>query len=474
MPHVRIRRHYIHTPFLIMAALEAVIAGFGAYLGHYTQFQEFPDFVTYAPPAGVFAVIVVVSMLAMGVYESHLREGYSGMMLRTAVSVFLLTTLGVGVVAYLLPGLEMDRGILLFATIETFILIAVWRWIVQMTIDQEKLKKRVLVLGTGQRALKIAMRMRRRLDQRSFHLAGFIDLDNGASSDLVSEHGANVITTDLPLVELCREYNAREIVVAVDERRRNQAVAGGLPLEDLMECRLSGINVCDVQQFIERESAKIDVDLLRPSWVVFSDGFITNVLRAATKRSFDVLTSFAILLFAWPVMLLTAICICLESGGRGPILYYQARVGLNGRPFNVMKFRSMATDAEAAGEARWAEPDDPRTTKVGAFLRKSRIDELPQLLNVLKGDMSFVGPRPERPVFVEELKDKIPFYEQRHRVKPGITGWAQLCYPYGASVADAKEKLQYDLYYLKNHSLLLDLVILIQTVEVVLVGGGAR
>jgi len=208
--------------------------------------------------------------------------------------------------------------------------------------------------------------------------------------------------------------------------------------------------------------------------MVFSDGFIANSWRYATKRAFDILISLTALLLVWPIMLAATIAIWVDSGFRGPILYRQTRVGLNGKPFPVMKFRSMRTDAEVDGQAVWASKDDPRVTRVGAFMRKTRVDELPQLANVLRGDMSFVGPRPERPQFVEELDEAITYYNHRHRVKPGITGWAQLCYPYGASVEDSKEKLQYDLYYLKNHSILLDMIILLQTVEVVLIGDGAR
>ena len=206
--------------------------------------------------------------------------------------------------------------------------------------------------------------------------------------------------------------------------------------------------------------------------MVFSDGFITNSWRSGTKRAFDILASIALLALVWPIMLLTAIANVIDTGR--PILYRQTRVGLNGKPFNVLKFRSMVTDAEATQGAVWAEKDDPRITRVGAIIRKTRIDELPQLFNVLRGDMSFVGPRPERPEFVTDLSESITYYDHRHRVKPGITGWAQLCYPYGASVDDSKEKLQYDLYYLKNHSILLDMIILLQTVEVVLIGDGAR
>ena len=221
------------------------------------------------------------------------------------------------------------------------------------------------------------------------------------------------------------------------------------------------------------EAGKVDVDLLQPSWMVFSDGFVSGSGRGFVKRTFDIVAALGLLAITWPIMLITGFLIGVGSFFRDPIVYRQERVGLDGRTFEVMKFRSMRTDAEAQG-AVWAMDNDPRITRIGAFIRKSRIDELPQLFNVLRGDMSFVGPRPERPVFVDELKENLPYYDERHKVKPGLTGWAQLCYPYGASVEDAKQKLQYDLYYLKNHSFLLDIIILLQTVEVVLVGEGAR
>ncbi len=452
--------------------MEALLAFGAAYLGYYTRYQVFPPLLDFLLPAATFAIVMVVCMVSMGVYEARIREGMVGMSLRSAVGMFLLGTAAIAVLFFAFPSIRMGRGELLFAAIEAFILISAFRWLFFTIVDEDTLKRRVVILGTGQRARKIASRMRRRYDQRAFVLLGFLDSGTSESNDLVSDYGARVLRTSVTLPDYCNEHDVHEIVVAMDERRRNQDATGGLPLDELLECRLRGVQVCDVQQFIEREACKIDVDLLRPSWMVFSDGFIAGTWRTASKRGFDILTSLLLLLVTWPIMLVTALCIRLEDGA--PVFYRQTRTGLDDRPFDVIKFRSMRTDAERGGKAVWASADDPRVTRVGAFIRKTRIDELPQLFNVLRGDMSFVGPRPERPVFVDELKEKIPFYDQRHRVKPGITGWAQLCYPYGASVEDAKEKLQYDLYYLKNHSLLLDLIILLQTVEVVLVGEGAR
>ena len=270
------------------------------------------------------------------------------------------------------------------------------------------------------------------------------------------------------LLALARAHGVDEIVVGADDRR------GSLPMSDLLECRLAGIQVTDLATFFEREAGKIKLGIVDPSWLVFSDGFDRRQWRQVTKRAFDMAASTILLLLAAPLMLLTALAIWLESGFKGPIIYRQERVGEGGCVFTVLKFRSMRTDAEKDGKAVWAQKDDDRITTVGRVIRKLRIDELPQVFNVLRGDMSFVGPRPERPCFVADLSKQIPYFGLRHCVKPGITGWAQLRYAYGASVEDSAEKLKFDLYYAKNHSLVFDLMILMQTVEVVLFGKGAR
>jgi sugar transferase (PEP-CTERM system associated) len=473
VPHIRVLRHYIHTPYLIMAGCEAVLIVAGVFVGLWIRAQDpVLSTVPHVLAALIYTGIVLVSMVAMGVYGSHVREGYIGMMLRTAVAVFLIASMLSGIVLYFFRDVSLWRGTLALSAVASFVLIAVFRWIALSVLDQDNLKRRVLVLGTGTRAEKIASRMRRRYDQRGFLILGYLPLEQ--APDRVSQHGGAILSLDEPLQALCARLDVDEIVVALDERRRNRENSAGLPLDELLECRLSGIDVCDVQAFIEREAGKLDIELLQPSWIVFSDGFIRGAWRTGTKRVFDVAASLGLLAVTWPVMLLAALAIWLESGLRGPIFYRQQRVGLDGHYFEVTKFRSMRTDAEKGGKAIWASVNDPRVTRVGNFIRRTRIDELPQIFNVLAGDMSFVGPRPERPEFVGDLEAKIPYYAHRHRIKPGLTGWAQLCYPYGASLDDAREKLQYDLYYLKNHSILLDLIILIQTVDVVLVGDGAR
>lgn len=456
-----------------MAFVEMLLTIGAVFAAQFLMFGTASDrSVEFSVGAAVYAAVVAVCMAAMGVYEARIREGYAGMMLRTAVAVFLIATAASAIVYFIFPDLGLGRGVLALAAVTTFTVIAVFRWFAFSFLDQERMKRRILVVGTGSRAAKIASRMRRRYDQRAFRVVGYVPV--GSGQDQISEHGGQVLEFNQSLVQYCQDEHIQEVVVALDERRRGRDTSGGLPLDELLECRMQGISVCDVQAFIERESGKLDIELMHPSWMVFSDGFIQGSFRMASKRLFDVMASLALLFVAWPLMLLTALAIWVESGLRGPILYRQQRVGLDGRYFEVLKFRSMTTDAETDGQAVWATANDPRVTRVGRVIRRSRIDELPQIFNVLKGDMSFVGPRPERPEFVEDLTTQIPYYDHRHRIKPGLTGWAQLCYPYGASLDDAREKLQYDLYYLKNHSLLLDLIILIQTVDVVLVGEGAR
>jgi len=452
---------------LLLASVEAVAIAFAASAGYYTLHGELPALDSHLPFTIALVLTLTFFMAAMGVYEARLREGYSGMLLRTAVAIFLLGTSGMAVLSYLLPSLSAAPGVLLFAATEAFVLVAIVRWLIAYLFDDDLLKRRVLVYGAGARAIKVASRMRRRSDRRAFVLVGFLQTIQG--EDAVSEHGIVPVTyPENELLDYCKRSKVDEMVVASDERR-----AASESLDELMACRLSGIDVCEIQDFIEREASKIDVDLLQKSWLLCSDGFVTGGLRAVIKRVFDILAAFGLLFVLWPVMLLTAIAIRLFDGIRRPARYRQTRVGLNGTVFEVIKFRTMPKNAEDAG-AVWADYKDKRATRLGRILRSTRIDELPQLFNVLRGEMSMVGPRPERPVFVEQLDTHLPYYSQRHRIKPGITGWAQLCYPYGASVEDAKEKLQYDLYYVKNHSILLDMIIWLKTVEVVLVGEGAR
>ncbi|GAB3267080.1 hypothetical protein GCM10027296_45480 [Chitinimonas naiadis] len=277
----------------------------------------------------------------------------------------------------------------------------------------------------------------------------------------------NTLSREMSLSDTAHALKVNEIIVAVRERR-----GGILPLRELLDCKLSGMRVLDLASYFERSLGQIRMDSLKAGWLIFGDGFRQGWARTFVKRTFDIVASCILLALSLPIMLITALLILLEDGM--PILYRQERVGLGGRLFNVIKFRSMRTDAERDGRPRWATANDDRVTRVGRVIRKLRIDELPQLFSVLAGHMSLVGPRPERPYFVDQLTRDIPFYAVRHSVKPGVTGWAQVNYHYGASVDDSVQKLQYDLYYVKNHTLLLDLNVLIKTVGVVLTGKGAQ
>ena len=281
------------------------------------------------------------------------------------------------------------------------------------------------------------------------------------------DDGLGCTVVDAPsfdILRLARRYDVQQIVIAPDERR-------GMPLQNLLECKKAGFPIVQYLSFIERETRRIDLGRIELGWVLYSDGFVFGLLDRIVKRVFDLTTSLAILLLSAPFLAAATAAIRLE--GAGPVLYRQKRVTRDGRVFDVLKLRTMRVDAEAAG-AMWARVQDSRVTRVGHFLRRTRLDELPQLFNVLRGDMSIVGPRPERPVFVADLARQIPLYNERHMVKGGLTGWAQVNYPYGASVEDARNKLSYDLYYVKNFSILLDVLILAQTIRVVFWPGGVR
>jgi len=321
---------------------------------------------------------------------------------------------------------------------------------------------RVLIFGTGPAAQMVGTTLR-----AADPLATVVGYFPGPNERQAAIPEAECLPTHQSLTQTAQRLGVDEIIVALTERR-----SGSMPLRELLDCKLSGVRVFDITTYFERMLGQIRIDFVNAGWLIFGDGFNQGFYRTAVKRVFDILCSLILIVLAAPVMLVTAIAIKLESAG--PIFYRQERVGYNSKTFNVIKFRSMRTDAEKDGKPRWATANDNRVTRVGNIIRLIRVDELPQLFNVLGGDMSLVGPRPERPFFVEQLTNEIPYYAVRHSIKPGVTGWAQVRYAYGSTVEDSQEKLQYDLYYVKNHSLFLDFVILFETVGVVLTGKGAR
>lgn len=338
-----------------------------------------------------------------------------------------------------------------------------WRFLLLRLLNLEKHDERVLIIGSGKLAEKIGKEIFKRPDH-GLQLVGFVDGNPEKIGKSIVNPG--VIGGYEDITGIVKTKRINRIIVALSDRRAK------LPMPALLECKMKGVTIEDGQTFEERLDGKIPVDELRPSWMVFSDGFQSLRSRKVLKRMLDLFYSVILLILAGPIMLIFPALIKLDS--KGPIIFRQKRVGENGKEFEIYKFRSMKNDAELNSGPVWAEKNDKRVTGLGNFMRKTRIDELPQIFNVIKGDMSFVGPRPERSYFVEELKKKIPYYELRTVVKPGLTGWTQIKYPYGASVEDAVEKLQYDLFYIKNMSPALDLVILLRTVYVVLMQKGAR
>ncbi|AOV16842.1 hypothetical protein BJI67_07005 [Acidihalobacter aeolianus] len=425
---------------------------------HVTTYSTLP------PHALVFTAVIILSLFAIGLYRNQLRGTMDQIILQILVGMGLASIV-LSVLYYFFPPLDITRGVMALADLLAFIGISVTHIIFISALDQTFFKRRILFYGAGESAQSLLERMQRKADRRLFHIVGCIPVPN----EPIKVIGEPLLeTTPADLEDLCHTQHVDEIVVIPDERRLK------LPLDAFLNLRLDGIQTSDALSFYERYMGKLKTDLMSPSSIIFSEGFDQNRYNEVPKRIIDLGLSLAMLIVAWPLLILAAIAIWVEEGLGAPVFYRQTRIGLYGQPFKIIKLRSMRVDAEADGKAKWAGTKDSRVTRVGSFLRKYRIDELPQLINVIREDMSLVGPRPERPEFVEDLRKLINYYDLRHRVRPGITGWAQLSYPYGANERDAMEKLQFDLYYVKNANLVLDIYILIGTVEVILLGKGGR
>ena len=460
---IRLFKHYIPHAVLLLGLIDfalLLLANDLAWELRAAQIGTDPGSLGERLPALLgFALVTQASVIAVGVFGADALRSlrFAGARLLVGVS---LAVLALAFVEFVLPGETYWRSTLLYAMVIAFVLLMANRLFVGSLLGDAAFRRRVLVLGAGPRARRLEALGAR--PESGFVIVGFVAMTGGPGAI----EGATPRSAIPDLSGFVRERGATEVVLAIEERRN------ALPLKDLLRVKTAGVHVNDFSSFMERETGRVDLDTLNPSWLIFSDGFSSGrVLSSVAKRSFDVLASGLLLLLTFPLIALFALLVKLDS--RGPAFFRQTRIGLYGEPFEVVKLRSMRTDAEKDG-AQWAQKDDPRVTRLGKLIRTLRIDELPQAWNVLTGRMSFVGPRPEVPRFVDDLEDKLPFYAERHMVKPGITGWAQINYPYGASVEDARAKLEYDLYYAKNYTPFLDLLILLQTLRVIIWPEGAR
>ncbi len=465
---VKVFQSYLKTPFIFLLLIETLVFFGSVYAASYLRFFNEPQLLEDIldglwVQAAIIATVTPMAMLATGLYQGRIREGMAGIILRLIIS-FIGSGIVIALIFYLLPGLVLGRGVVAIAILLSFFVSGTLRAVFFETVDSKFFKKRVLVYGAGTTASHIDLKLRRASDRRGFEIIGYVLVDEQEQAI----EDARLILIDGTLLEYSQREKIDEIVVATSD------ISAQIPVDDLVNCKLNGIMVLDILTFFEREAGQVRIDILDPSWLVTSEGFHQSKVQGAMKRVFDVSVSVVVLVGALPFMLMTVVAIWIEDGVRSPVLYSQVRIGQKGQAFKVYKFRSMRVDAESGGKAVWASHADDRITRVGSFIRKTRLDEFPQLWNVLVGSMSFVGPRPERPEFVSRLEEVVPYYQERHQVKPGITGWAQLSYPYGSSVTDAYQKQLFDMYYVKNHSLFLDFLIILQTVEVVLFGKGAR
>jgi sugar transferase (PEP-CTERM system associated) len=460
---VRLFKHYVPHAVLLLGLIDCVlllIAGDFAWSLRARQIgMDSGALVERLGMLGGFSAIVLAAMIAVGVYGTDALRSlrFAGARLLVAVS---LAIIALAFVDFLLPGSTFWRSTLLYAMGLSILFLIVNRTIVGGILGASAFRRRVLVLGAGLRAFRL-----KELGERpgsGFVIVGFVGMNESQGS--IEEAIPRAAIHDLS--RFVANLGASEVVLALEERRN------ALPLKDLLRIKTAGVHVNDFSSFMERETGRVDLDTLNPSWLIFSDGFSSGrAVSSVAKRLFDIAASGLLLLLTFPLIALFALLVKLDS--RGPAFFRQKRIGLYGQPFTLLKLRSMCSDAEANG-AKWAVEDDPRITRLGRFIRKVRIDELPQVWTVLRGHMSFVGPRPEVPKFVDDLEERLPFYAERHMVKPGITGWAQINYPYGASIEDSRRKLEYDLYYAKNYTPFLDLLILLQTLRVVLWPEGAR
>lgn len=461
---IRIFKHYIPKSILILALIECAMLYLVIWLALAIRFEQIgdqaPGFDEYIAEKLFYVVIVYLVLLATGLYRLDTCRDIKISTVRLSVSM-VLSFFAISVALFMFPNIDIWRSVSVYAISLTFLFLITGRFFFLYFVDHRSIETRVVVLGAGKRALRVL-----ESNDKTTSNVNFIAFVKMGETETEIKDAINF--GDIKnLGEFVDENTCQEIVVAIEERR------GTLPVSELLACKMDGTYISEAASFIERQVGVLNLAMFDPSWMIFSDGF-DNSKRVGLflKRFFDIFASAVLLIISAPLLLVTAIAV--KATSKGPIFYRQERMGLMSRGFDVLKFRSMTQNAEADGVPQWAQQNDARVTLVGKFIRKTRIDEIPQIFNVLRGDMSFVGPRPERPYFVEQLTEKIPMFDKRHTVKPGITGWAQLNYPYGASEEDSRRKLEYDLYYIKNYSIFLDLLILVQTIRVVLWPDGVR
>ncbi len=461
---IRIFNVYVPSAFFVLGIVDVILLFFSISLGFITSYASIDTVLSLSDESFVqrasFVAVAVLCLFTMGLYHRQFILDAKEVALRIVVS-FVFCVFILSILFYFIPGTRIWVSAFLPGIAIGAWAVFVARLLFRRVADLDAFKRRVLVLGAGPQAKRVE-NIERKFRPARFALVGFVQTDLCA----VCVDEKRVFKTVNDLAALCERFNVEEIVLALEERR------GNLPMDTLLACRLRGIRVTNLATFCERELGQVELEGLYPSWLIFSDGGMRGRVERAAKRLFDIVVSLSLLLFTLPVTLLTMLAILIEDGR--PIFYRQERVGQHGKSFFALKFRSMRVDAEKDGIPRWASVNDSRVTTVGSIIRKIRVDEIPQIYNVLRGEMSFVGPRPERPSIVADLTREIPFYQYRHVLKPGITGWAQINYPYGASIRDAQEKLKFDLYYVKNYSIFIDLLILLQTIRVILWPQGAR
>lgn len=460
---IRLFKHYIpHAVVLLWLVDLLLLASANEFAWRLRAEQigmEPGDLVSRVGSHAALAAVISLCMISVGVY------GPDALRSMRFAAARLLVAISLGVIAlsfadFIIGTQNFWRSTLAYSMAFGILLLIFNRLVLSGFLGTSAFRRRVLVLGAGNRAQRL-----RELGERpesGFAIVGYISMSE--ARPVVEEAIPRAAIPNL--TRYVENLGVSEVVLALEERRN------ALPLKDLLRIKTTGVHVNEFSSFLERETGRVDLDTVNPSWLIFSDGFSSGrALSSAAKRLFDVTASALLLVATAPLILLFALLVKIDS--RGPAFYRQQRVGLFGECFDVIKLRSMRADAEAAG-VQWASKADPRVTRVGKFIRKVRIDELPQTWSVLKGEMSFVGPRPERPEFVADLEEQLRYYAERHMVKPGITGWAQINYPYGASIDDSRHKLEYDLYYAKNYTPFLDLLIILQTLRVVLWSEGAR